>query len=104
MAGFVRDLGPDEAAEVIKFQAASQLMQGFTTDQQALVDAVFKKYNASKGLGSVLYTAVNNGFADMVTRTGRKAVVAVSDGDATDTGIAGALSPMRSQTGFRCIR
>jgi Putative Ig domain/von Willebrand factor type A domain len=89
LAGFVRDLNPDEAAEVIKFQAASQLMQSFTTDQQALVDAIFKKYDASTGIGSVLYTAINNGLTDIAPRTGRKAVVAVSDGDATDTGIAG---------------
>ena len=89
VAGFIRDLSPDEAAEVIKFQAATQLMQSFTTDQQALVNAVFRKYDASTGVGSVLYSSINDGLADMTPRKGRKAVVAVSDGDATDAGIAG---------------
>ena len=86
VAGFIRGLNPNDSAEVIKFKAAVQLMQAYTTDQQALVDAVFREYDSTTGVGSVLYEAINKGLADTVPRTtGRKAVIAVSDGDTAES-------------------
>ena len=52
MAGLIRGLNPNDWAEVIKFKAAVQLMQAYTTDQQAFVDAVFRVDDSTTGVGS----------------------------------------------------
>jgi len=93
-AGFIRGLNPADSTEVIKFKAGTQVMQTFTTDQNAAVAGVFKEYDLTLGPGSVFYGSINKGLADLtdpllVPQTNRKAVIAVSDGDATDPGIAG---------------
>jgi hypothetical protein len=89
-AGFVRALSSTDAAEVIKFQSDAQVMQSYTTDKQALVDGIFANYNMGQ-TGSYLYAAINKALTDTASRTGRKAIIVVTDGDASDVADASAV-------------
>lgn len=80
---FINALAPNDAAEVIKFKDTIAVMQAFTTDKQALVKAVLAKFPNPALSGSVLYEAITQGIMDAEVQIGRKAVIAITDGDAT---------------------
>jgi len=84
VAEFVLNLESDDAAEVIKFKDTIAVMQAFTTDKQALANAALAPFPNPAQTGSVLYEAITQGIWDAEVQGGIKAVIAITDGDATD--------------------
>ena len=84
VAEFVLNLEADDAAEVIKFKDTIAVMQDFTTDKQALANAALAPFPNPAQTGSVLYEAITQGIWDAEPQGGIKAVIAITDGDATD--------------------
>ena len=85
VVGFINNLAPNDAAEVIKFKDTIAVMQDFTTDKQALVNAALAKFPNPALTGSVLYEAIVLGIRDAEVQIGRKAIIAITDGAATDS-------------------
>lgn len=83
VAEFIKNLAPNDAAEVIKFKDTIAVMQAFTTNKQLLVNAALAKFPNPATTGSVLYEAITQGIMDAEVQIGRKAVIAITDGDAT---------------------
>jgi Mg-chelatase subunit ChlD len=84
VAEFVLNLEANDAAEVIKFKDTIAVMQAFTTDKRALANAALAPFPNPAQTGSVLYEAITQGIWDAEVQSGIKAVIAITDGDATD--------------------
>jgi Ca-activated chloride channel homolog len=79
--GFIRGLDASDAAQVIKFKAAVQVMQAYTTDKNALELAAKADFSLNTGPGTWLFSAINQGLADTNVRfEDSKAIIAISDG------------------------
>jgi hypothetical protein len=69
-------MGPGDEAEIINFSDEVYVDQPFTSDKSLLKAAIGKYYGDS----TALFDAVYQSISDAAPRTGRKAVVAITDG------------------------
>jgi VWFA-related protein len=76
---FINQLGTSDAMEIIKFSAAVEAVQTFTTDKLLLAAAVTNAWSGANG-STAFYDAVYKALTDTSARTGRKAVIAMTDG------------------------
>jgi Ca-activated chloride channel homolog len=87
--GFVRRLGPRDAAQIIDFDSQAQILQAFTNDQAALEQAIRRtQAGGSTSLYNALYTAISElktTRGPSPTEVRRQAVVALSDGEDTSS-------------------
>jgi VWFA-related protein len=76
---FINQLGASDAMEIIKFSAAVEAVQTFTTDKALLASAVTNTWSGANG-STAFYDAVYKALTDTSARSGRKAVIAMTDG------------------------
>lgn len=74
---FVNLMGVDDAGEVVNFSSSVQVSQTFTTDKSLLLAAI---QGRSAGGSTALWDAVGQAIVDTGARTGRRAVIAMTDG------------------------
>ena len=79
---FINQLGAADAMEIIKFSTAVEAVQTFTTDKALLAAAVTNTWSGANG-STAFYDAVYKALTDTNARSGRKAVIAMTDGDDT---------------------
>jgi VWFA-related protein len=73
---FINQLGPSDAAEIIKFATEVEVAQTFTTDKNALIDAISGTAWGSTALYDAIYRAVT----DTAAQRSRGAVIVITDG------------------------
>jgi VWFA-related protein len=79
VADFIRQLGDDDEAEIIKFDSKFEVVQGFTSDKTLLLNAIYADWD--NGRQTTLYDAVSLAAEDTAGRSNpRKAVIVVTDG------------------------
>jgi Ca-activated chloride channel family protein len=79
---FVDALGQDDLALVIDFDEKVFLLQDFTRDSKLLKEAIDSTY--AEG-GTALYDALYAAFRKLRDRSGRKAIILLSDGEDTNS-------------------
>ncbi|HEU5180251.1 MAG TPA: VWA domain-containing protein [Candidatus Polarisedimenticolia bacterium] len=79
---FIDSLKPEDHALVIDFDEKVFLLQDFTDDRKALKEAIDS--TTAEG-GTALYDAVYAAFRKLKDRTGRRAIVILSDGEDTNS-------------------
>jgi len=77
--GFINNLGAYDAMEIIKFSTDVETVQPFTTDKTLLADAVNASWSSAGGT-TAFYDSVYVALTDTSARSGRKAVIAMTDG------------------------
>ena len=77
---FIDELGASDELELIKFSLYVEVMQDFTTDKSLLATALSKSLSQNTINTTSLYNAIYKALSDTMTRSGRKAVVAMTDG------------------------
>jgi hypothetical protein len=77
--GFINLMQPKDQAEIIKFNTGIKFLQPFTNDTLQLTTSVTSSQNVTGG-HTYLYDALYAGVEDAATQTGRKAVIAITDG------------------------
>ncbi|MDJ0782064.1 MAG: hypothetical protein QNJ22_08825 [Desulfosarcinaceae bacterium] len=80
VARFVDRMGEDDWGEVIKFAALGEVVQAFTQRKRLLQGAIVQPW-PQRGSPPIFYDAVQRAVADTARRDGRRAVVAISDGE-----------------------
>ena len=79
-ADFVDQLGADDEAEIVKFATEIEVVQGFTSDNNLLTNAIFNPVDV--GRKTTLYDAAWQAVDDTALRLKtRKVVIIVSDGE-----------------------
>ncbi|MEI6208718.1 MAG: VWA domain-containing protein [Desulfuromonadales bacterium] len=76
---FISQLGSTDAMEIIKFSTTVAAIQAFTSDKSLLTSAVTNSWSGQDG-NTAFYDAVYMGLTDTNARSGRKAVIAMTDG------------------------
>jgi uncharacterized protein YegL len=77
---FVRNMYDDDYGEILKFSVEIEVMQAFTGDKDALIDAIVERPDFPR-VETSLYDAIYQAISDTTEQTGNKAVIAMSDGD-----------------------
>ena len=76
---FVNQLGPNDEAEIIKYADTVQVMESFSDNKTALIDAIRTTPNV--GVHTALYDAVVQAVTNISTRTkARRAIIIITDG------------------------
>jgi VWFA-related protein len=84
---FIDLMQPNDQAEIIKFNTGIRYVQPFTSDKSVLEEAVHEE--VSTGV-TYLYDTLYSGIEDVQDESGRKAVVAITDGrENHESGIPG---------------
>jgi len=76
---FINNMTEDDEGEIIKFAHGVEVTEAFTPDKNLLIDAV----NSNAGIpnySTSLYDAMIQAISDTSLRSGRKAVIAMTDG------------------------
>lgn len=76
---FINNLGVYDAMEIIKFSTDVETVQSFTTNKTLLADAVNTSWSSAGGV-TAFYDSVYVALTDTSARSGRKAVIAMTDG------------------------
>ena len=76
---FINLMQPKDQAEIIKFNTGIKYLLPFTKDSLQLTNSVASSQDVIGG-HTYLYDALYNGVEDAATQTGRKAVIAITDG------------------------
>ena len=76
---FINLMKPDDRGEIIKFSDYVEVMQSFTNDKQALINAVYRDFSGAGG-GTALNDSIYQGLVDAVGQPGQRAVIALTDG------------------------
>ena len=77
---FVQNMYEDDYGEILKFSVEIEIMQSFTDDKDALIDAIEEAPDFPR-VSTSLYDAIYQAISDTAGQTGNKAVIAMSDGD-----------------------
>ena len=77
--GFIHRMQPKDQAEIIKFNTGIKYLQPFTNDILQLTTSVINSQDVTGG-HTYLYDALYAGVEDAAAQTGRKAVIAITDG------------------------
>ncbi len=77
---FINELGAADAMEIIKFSTTVAAVQSFTTDKALLTAAVTNSWSGADN-NTAFYDAVYKALTDTNARSGRKALIAMTDGD-----------------------
>ena len=75
---FVNQTGSGDLCEIIKFATNIEVAQAFTANKSDLINAIFR--DSSVGSMTSLYDAILLGLEDTDKQSGRKAVIALTDG------------------------
>lgn len=78
-AQFVTNMADDDAGEIIKFAFGIEVSQAFTTDKNALINAISASTSLNRG-STYLYDAIYDGVTDTAGQSGNLAVIAMTDG------------------------
>ena len=76
---FIDLMGPQDQAEIIKFNTGIRFIQPFTSNKAVLREAVTNMEGVEPGT-TYLYDTLYYGIEDLMTQEGRLAVVAITDG------------------------
>jgi Ca-activated chloride channel family protein len=91
---YIKQMGPDDQTEIIKFADEVEVVLGFSADEAQLEEAIRSPFN--RGSGTSLYDAVYRAVEDLAAQgTTRKAILVLTDGidnDSTATDLAGAIA------------
>ena len=79
---FVSNMYDYDSGEIIKFSAQIQITQEFTDDKNTLIDAIEQSPGVPPA-STRLYDTIYRAISDTAEQTGRKAVIALTDGDDT---------------------
>ena len=79
---FIDLMQPDDQAEIIKFNTGIQLLQPFTSDKSVLRAAVYEEVRPG---ATYLYDTLYTGIEDVMIQSGRRAVIAITDGRESHT-------------------
>ena len=80
----VQKLRPEDEAEIVQFNQGVTVLQSFTSDQRALVDAIaHARPGGSTALHNVLYITLKDLMRDVPGELRRRAIVLLSDGEDT---------------------
>ena len=84
VVNFVNQLGIDDEAEIIKFASDVVVVQGFTSDKNLLINAIFNPTDIGRDtkLYDAAWLAVDNTASRLKAR---KAVIVLTDGENTDS-------------------
>ena len=77
---FINQMAASDAAEIIKFGASVEVQQTFTTDKTSLIKAVQSNAYSGDTGNTSFFDAAYKGLQDIQTRSGRRAIVAMTDG------------------------
>ncbi len=77
---FIELMDADDQAEILKFNNGIQYVQPFTSDQAVLIEAATDMEGVDPG-STYLYDSLYDSIEDAAAQTGRKAVVAITDGE-----------------------
>jgi VWFA-related protein len=77
---FVRNMYHDDYGEIIKFSIDIEIMQIFTGNKDALIDAIAERPDFPR-VSTCLYDAIYQAITDTAEQTNNRAVIAMSDGD-----------------------
>lgn len=77
---FINNMADNDAGEIIKFADGVKISHAFTVSKDALINAVQGDLNLSTSATS-LYDSIYQAVLDSSMRSGRKAVIAMTDGD-----------------------
>lgn len=79
LVSFLRNLRDEDDAEIIKFNAEFEVVQGFTADQDLLVSAITAAFDREEA--TLLYDSIYKALEDTSQRVNRrKAVIVITDG------------------------
>jgi len=78
-AQFVTNMSDNDAGEIIKFAYGTEVSQAFTTDKNALINAISASTSLNRG-STYLYDAIYDGVTDTAAQSGNLAVIAMTDG------------------------
>lgn len=76
---FVNKLGTKDECEIINFSTVVKVSQPFTSNHQLLEDGIYD-YTAEEMLNTAFFDAVGQAATDLSNRTGRKFILAMTDG------------------------
>jgi VWFA-related protein len=76
---FVDQMSDDDWGEIIKFSTLVEVVQEFTQDKDLLRSSISDLW-AGADQDTALYDAIGQAILDTLSRTGRQAVIAISDG------------------------
>jgi len=93
---FVDLMQPGDSAEVINFSSNVEVTQPFTSDKSLLNQAIVGHFIGSL---TALYDAVYQAVADTAQRTGRRSVIAMTDGQDNDSSKTSADCVALAQSG-----
>lgn len=74
---FIDLMQPNDQAEIIKFNTGIKYIQPFTSDKAVLEAAVDEEVDSG---ATYLYDTLYSGVEDIIPQSGRKAVIAITDG------------------------
>ena len=80
---FIDLMQPNDQAEIIKFNTGIKLLQPFTSDKVVLKAAVYDEVTLG---ATYLYDTLYTGIEDVVIQSGRRAVIAITDGGESHNG------------------